>query len=529
MTRFVVSLALILLSYISSISQGKSIDKVKSIPLLTANQEFARLYSFYKKNAMKPDILWKKLSRLSRYETLSKKNRVLLVQLQTNLLIGAKLPVIAATYASNALTLSDNPNDPLMKPSWFALHKISKLKPIQYLLEGLALRLKLKNKNPYSFGNDWNYILGNALSDKGYDEKALMYYKRINQASRYFMPSRYQMAMIDYDKGRFKKATAGLKAILMSSTRSHSPLSIRDKNEMWDYASMALGRILYEQKKFLSSARYYRKVRKSSPLYYEALFEQSWALFMSGNAKHALGSLYGSSSPFYSEVYNPESKVLESIVYFWMCRYNDSRGSLADFTEKYSKSIESLNGFLDRSSLNEGKSYRLFENLVSGVSSESLGIPRDVLNSAASRDTMLLVRDQLATVLTEMDRIRSNGVFGSKYEIKKPLKRIEKMKKILQSTLGRQFISELRSEKEHYEKLYSQSQFLYLELLMSEKEQLLGRELHAGSKVSNVSTYDNIRGWGRNTQSWKSERKGEFWWDEIGFHIVDVEPLCVNH
>ena len=110
------------------------------------------------------------------------------------------------------------------------------------------------------------------------------------------------------------------------------------------------------------------------------------------------------------------------------------------------------------------------------------------------------------------------------------LNKLQVVKKNLRLSLGKQFMKEVDQEKQRYDELHSQAQFLYLELLMSEKEQLLGRELHAENKVTEVSTHDDIRGWGKNTQGWMSERKGEYWWDEIGFHIVDVESKCLaNH
>ena len=79
-----------------------------------------------------------------------------------------------------------------------------------------------------------------------------------------------------------------------------------------------------------------------------------------------------------------------------------------------------------------------------------------------------------------------------------------------------------------FERLYDQSQFLYVELLMSKKDQLLGKELHGDSKINKVSQVDNIRGWGRKTVSWASDTKQEYWADELGFHIYRIEPLCVS-
>ncbi len=492
------------------------------------NNEFARVAHLYLKNAMKPHVLWSHLARLYQDQNLTEDNRILLLQLQADLLYRADLPVIGATYASDALKLTNKPLSDQFKRAWRILANVSKSRPIQYMIEDLAYTLDLKDKYPFYFGNDWNYIMGGALAERGYDEQAIQYFNLVSASSRYFMPARYQLGMLLYEKGNTKAAMASLKSILMPTTREISPLRARDKAEMWNYANMALGRIEYEQRHFLDSARYFRRVYKESTIFYDALFEQSWSLFMSGNPKHALGSLYGVSSSFFSDENNPEAKLLEAIVYFWMCRYSDSRNSLADFAENYAKTMNSLSALVDGQRLSPPEAYDLFENLVSGVSSDSLGIPREVLMTASRRDPMLLVRDQLATVMTESDRLQKKGVFGNKSDISGPLARIAQIRQALKIRLGERFIEEIELERKHYGELYSQAEFLYLELLMSEKEQILGRELHAEMKVDQVSDFENIRGWGRNTQHWTGEKKGEYWWDEIGFHLVDVEPKCVE-
>lgn len=506
-------------------SGKKSRSRVQKTVVSPGDVELARLKKLYRKGVLRRDTLWGKLNQMEGGK-LTRGSRASLLQMQAGLLFEDGYPVMGAIYATEALKMAANPLSPIYNRSWELLTKVSRVRPVQYLLEDLALSLKLKGRNPPSFKNDWNYIIGNALASKSRDKDAERFYKRVNLGNRYFLPASYQIAMIRYERGDLQNARAALNAILMRSSRDASPVSRRDKVEMWNYANMALGRIAYEERKFLTSARYFRKVTKTSPLYYDALFEQSWSLFMSGNPKHSLGTLYGVHSPYFKDIYNPEGRILEAIVYFWLCRYGDSRNALAAFLEKHGEAVESLSSFLDQRRYSKESAYRLFENLVAGVSGDSLGIPRDILLTAAERDTMLLVRDQLATALGERSRISYRGVWRHKKNIIGPMGRINKVIKGLRDDLGSQFVKELQAERSHYEDLYGQAQFLYLELLMSEKEQLLGRELHVDNKVTRVSDYDDIRGWGRKTQSWKSERKGEYWWDEVGFHLVSVEPKC---
>jgi hypothetical protein len=62
---------------------------------------------------------------------------------------------------------------------------------------------------------------------------------------------------------------------------------------------------------------------------------------------------------------------------------------------------------------------------------------------------------------------------------------------------------------------------------MSKKDQILGKELHSEGKLATLSTNENIRSWGKKTQTWATDNKQEYWADELGFHIVRVKPMCV--
>ena len=454
-----------------------------------------------------------------------KNDKSMIYKTMAEILYYQKYPTLSAMFASKSLKLSKDPSGSFMKNNWTILARVSKSYPIQYILEDLASVKKFSNITPPAFANNWRYVVGNAQLTKNHKKKALKSFLKLTVGDRYFLPAQYQVAMIYHGQGDYKNAEIALRTILSPQSRSVSPISNTEKAKVLNYAYMALGRLLYEQRNFVQATRYYRQISRESPLFYRSLFEQGWSLFLSGNPQHALGSLHGANSPFFGNQFNPESKVLEAMIFYWLCRYEDSRNSLADFAENHSKSVELLRGFLDRKRLSPDTAYQLFENLISGVSGDSLGIPRKVLQTAAEEDSMLLLRDQYATLLGERQKLE-----GSDFALEEigfsTLRNVldEKIEKI-QKGIGKQYLVELRSLKEEFDELYAQSQFLYLELLMSEKEQLLGRELHATTKVTKISESKNIRDWSNKTQSW-ARGKDEFWWDEIGFHIVDVKPQC---
>ncbi len=461
----------------------------------------------------------------SKIKQLDRERQVDVWQLQSDLLLQAGYPILAAQYSGEALRLTKQPLSTTSSRAWEILAKVSKAKPIQDMIEELAIDLKLRKTSPPAFGQDWKYFLANALTQKNETKRALDLYSDIKMGERYFLPAKYQMAMIHIQNDQLEKAENELKIMLREETLESSPLKSSTRNEINNLGRLALARVLYGQKQFMQSAAQFRLVDRDSPWFYDALSEQAWALFMAGFPNHALGSLYGAESPFFADVYNPEISMQRSIIFYWMCRYDDARNALADFTERYGKTVEGLANFLDRKRLTPDSAYELFENLITGVSSESLKIPRESLQTAAEHDSMLLIRDQYASLITEIDRMENKGVFNSKSNISEAEQVLRQMQKRMKDSIGRTYISELKDLRAQYESLYDQAQFLYVELLMSEKEQLLGRTLHASNKLSEAPTR-RIKGWAQDAMSWDGDLKQEYWWDEIGFHIYHEKSEC---
>jgi hypothetical protein len=472
--------------------------------------------------------MWDKLAWLhDRGDQLPPADRVSLLQTQAKMLIEGGLPILAAIYASQAVKAAPAPLADDLEPSWEILRQVSEKRPIQNLLEIVADTVKLDGKQAPVFGTDWNYFAANSEARRGDNERALRYYGALKLADRYFFPAKYQQAMIYVDQNKLGDAEVALKAILYPTSQSLSPLRDGVRNDMVDFAWMALGRIYYEKGKFTESAKAYRQVSRDGSQFYDALFEQSWSFFMGGYPMHALGALHSVESPFYADVFNPEAPILRALVHYWLCRYEDSRNALADFMERHAKNVEALDEFLDRQRLDPETAYQLFENMISGVSSDSLGMPRTILQTAAEKDSMLLVRDQYASIVEEERRLEAKGIFGNKKGIERPRDYLDRWDKALRKDIGRKFLAELQDMKRDFDRLYSQAQFLYVELLMSEKDQLLGKELHASSKITRVSSKVQVGGWADETQAWKDSKTGEYWWDEIGWYITRVDSQCL--
>jgi tetratricopeptide (TPR) repeat protein len=516
------------LLYGQSYGLKASNNRKARVPVRTLlhNQLF-NIKKSYRMGDITAKVAWDRLDSLtSKGGSMIQADRVSLLQAQAALLSEAGYPILAAIYSSQAIKTAERPLSKDLNPSWEILSSVSEKKPIQTILEIVAEQVDLRGKNPSSFKSNWHYIAGNAASKKGDLDIAVEYLGKLRVQDKYFLPAKYQQAMIYVDQNKLDKAEVALKSILFTANQTNQSISASSLANLVDYTYLALGRIYYERGKFDEAIKSYRSVNKNGPNFYDALFEQSWAFFMGGFPMHALGALHGAESPFFVQVFNPEATMLKSMIHYWLCRYDDSRNALADFMEKHAAAIEDLNEFLDRQRSDSEVAYQLFENMISGVSGKSLGLPHAILKTNAERDSMLYLRDQYAAVVEENARIDAKGIFGSKDNVGRASDYLDRWMASLRREIGKRYLAELMETKKDYERLYAQAQFLYVELLMSEKDQILGKNLHASTKITKVSQQYKVSGWADKTQSWKDSRNGEYWWDEVGFYITPVGSSC---
>ncbi len=491
------------------------------------DNKLVRLRRRYIAGDLNDEQMWEQLTKLfNNIGELSPEGKAQLLQTQAHILYRSNFRILAAIYATQSIRSGKNPLGRDVARSWEILNLVSEERPIQNLLEVFSLQMALGGKTPPYFGSNWYFWEASALDRAGKREEALAKYKMIKIKDRLYMPALYQMAMIEQDADKTDAADKNLKTILLSQTQDLSPLNGKRKEKIINYAKLALARIAYQNRKFIDAIKYYRAVDRKSNLFYDALFEQSWALFMAGFPNHSLGILYGVNSPFFTDRFNPEATILRSIVFYWICRYDDSKAALAEFTEKHKNAVKSLDDFLQRGNVSDTEGYMLFENFVTGVTSDTLGVSKDVLATAANQDTMLLVRDQYASLLEERKRLMNEGIFSNSKDIQKPQEYIDRWMQAVKRDIANQFIVELKVLKKEFERLNDQAQFLYLELLMSEKEKILGRDLHGDSKLNKVPEKDEIKHWSRNAMSWGDSRKNEYWLDELGYHIYQANPEC---
>lgn len=366
---------------------------------------------------------------------------------------------------------------------------------------------------------DWEWHAGLAALERGDATDAAVHFAAVNKKDNDYLRARYQLGVIAYSSKRPDDAEAIFKEIL-DAKPAPSP-------DLEDLAKLALGRLWYERKKFQSAAAIYRTVSRDGATFPVALFEQSWAFFMAGFPNHALGALHGVESPFFEDRFNPESTLLRSVILYWMCLYRDSEQALGEFIARHSGPMDQLGNFLARQQLTTGSAWELLENLDAGVSGESLGIPRNVLLTAANSDRMIAVRTAIKQVTRELKMVEDGKLGdGSRFEV--PAASILRQHlQGLRAEAGKKYIAALTELGRQYDELRAQADFLYVELLTSEKDLILGKEHLVSDKFTgHANQGKRPAGWGKRVLAWAPDNKHEYWWDEVGFYIDPARPAC---
>jgi tetratricopeptide (TPR) repeat protein len=100
-------------------------------------------------------------------------------------------------------------------------------------------------------------------------------------------------------------------------------------------AILALGRLFYSTRQYDTAVTYYDEVAEKNPRWLEAAYEVAWVHFQLKDYPRALGSLHTVNSPYFASQYFPESRVLQALILFYNCHYDDVDQIVKEFVNDY--------------------------------------------------------------------------------------------------------------------------------------------------------------------------------------------------
>ncbi len=352
-------------------------------------------------------------------------------------------------------------------------------------------------------------------------------FNRVRSNSSFYNRARYQLALALVEANQLEKAESVFAALAETS----SDAGVTNKSRV--NAMMGKARTLYQRKMFADSIDAYREIPRDTEQWHESLFESTWALLQDGRFRSALSNFHSLHSPFYDDFYQPESLLLRSIVYHYICRYDEMETTLSLFDRVYGPVQRDLRATLLSTSPSSAISlYRevrkideSFEDIrKTTTKNRRLQIPflvaRQVLREGDVRRAMSYIRN----LEGERAKIMNSPPTWRDSRVGRYAKRVvERRMESTQVAAGRLIRRHLERIQADLASQFEQAGLVRLDMLSGKKEAVKKEIAGKGLVRDQVDDKQDRSFFIQNGYDyWPFQ--GEFWLDEIGnYHYLGVK------
>ncbi len=298
-------------------------------------------------------------------------------------------------------------------------------------------------------------------------------------------------------------------------------------------ALMGLARAYYQKKDWENSIQTYRRVPRDTDYWHDAIFEISWAQMRSAQFRNVLSNMQSLHSAYYEDFYLPESILLRSLVYLYICEYDEMEKTLELFENIYRPVRRGVREYLkaDFSSEDQYKNMDAFVRDYNKLKTDSKLRSRYKIPFIIGRK-IIKERDfskgygYVQKLLAEKKKMESmqarwqNSPIGV-YSKKVLLLRLDHAKQ----NVGEVVENHLKDTRKELLELFKQKDFARFEMLSGKKE-LLRRKLV--NKEDNKEELDEEVDRSFNIQNGYEYYpfQGEYWLDEIGNYYYLGKQRC---
>lgn len=353
------------------------------------------------------------------------------------------------------------------------------------------------------------------LKNKNFED-AVNAFNKVTFGSSYNNQALYNKALAYLEMNKTEPAISIFQQIV--EHRAKSPVT--DTNKV--AAQMGLARSYYQKQEWDTAIEAYSQVPRDHYMWHDALFEQSWAMLRGARFRSALSNFQSLHSSYYDDFYIPESLLLRSIVYLYICKYDEMEKVLSLFERTYEPVKAKIGSFLNNNS--ESLSYyNEIEKKISAKKYEdvvgTMKLPYLVVKNISEEGDVRRSLNYLKKLQDEKISVEASGSFRAsglgQYAVRVLNTRIKNTKILI----GDMTKVHLQNMKDELADLFEQSSFIRYEMINGKKESLRkkigGRDLPA--------TIDN-----QIDREFYIENgfefypfKGEYWLDEIGnYHFL---------
>lgn len=198
---------------------------------------------------------------------------------------------------------------------------------------------------PPEMNDEISFYVGQFHYYQGTLKSALKSLQRVTEAKEdFFLRARYLEGVVHVRNDAAKAASDAFKDILRYERDNGTSSDVAAK--AYRMALLALARIFYTIGQYDTAIRYYGQIPNYSPDWLDSLLEVSWAYYQRANFGRALGNLHTLNSPYFEEEYFPEALVLEAVILYSSCHYDEALKSIHRFIKSYHPLFKELDAQL---------------------------------------------------------------------------------------------------------------------------------------------------------------------------------------
>lgn len=169
--------------------------------------------------------------------------------------------------------------------------------------------------------------------------QALLGRVRVEDAE-WYAKARYLLGTLHARRNKARESLDAFKDVLRVAA-GHQALT-PTLREMRARALLAVARIFYSTGDYQTALRYYAKLDRLSNEWMQALFETSWSMYRLGRFDKALGNLQTLTSPYYADGFFPESYVVEAVILFTNCHYEEAVVAVDALLQDYEPLLQEM-------------------------------------------------------------------------------------------------------------------------------------------------------------------------------------------
>lgn len=364
------------------------------------------------------------------------------------------------------------------------------------------------------------FRIGEYQQRNGQFDQAAKSYARVSKLSPFFGQAKYLEGLAYAEMKSPNNAIAAFDNLI----ESRSEAGITDSSRV--AGLMGKARSLYQKNDWDAAIEAYREVPRDTPFWHDTLFESSWAMLRSGRFRSALSNFQSLHSAFYEDFYLPESLLLRSIVYLYICKYDEMEKVLNLFNRLYRPAYKSIEKTIEANSDPSAlftevvKVMRDYKLKGDDMDRNSYKLPFLVVRKIIREGDFQNSYNYIRKLIDERKRIdslppewRSSAI--GRYAKKVVTTRLQKARKMA----GQQVKAHLETVREELFDLFEQEGFIRYEMINGRKESLKKRIAGKEEDTKLTEAIDREYSVQNGYEYWPF--RGEYWLDEIGnYHYV---------